>query len=165
MNNKIERDMSHLGVNSDDQNLDHSYEYSVINANFELENNSNYYLKNNKIQACQNIDYINSAAINNDNNNNNNNNNDYVQVNIKKTKKLNELKKLNQTNLAAKSTQNYKSDFDKLPPQIEISLYGTEILPDSSTMDAESTISRADKEKATASSTLECKARRKFKSR
>ena len=80
--------MSQLGVNSDDQNLDHSYEYSVINANFELENNSNYYLKNNKIQACQNIDYINSAAINN----NNNNNNDYVQVNIKKTKKLKKAK-------------------------------------------------------------------------
>ena len=157
-----------LKADEQQQNLDQSYEYSVINATFDLpsENNSTYYLKGDSSSTKTGI--VNNAY-----------NNDYVQV----VKKENDhsysavdtshastnppVSRIISTGGAStlNSSPTMKSDiFDKLPPQIEISLYGSETLPENSVLESD-TLTRDDGDK-TPLTTLEVKNRRsKIKTR
>jgi hypothetical protein len=154
--------MSQQQLSTDNNLLDHSYEYSVINTNFDQGNKLqiNHDL-NSRQQTRNHIDYNEYTT--------NAYNNDYVQVNINKTngqtipvvdeenKNFNYLlsspmQTINQVVLAKSKTaaintinnkninnndynksnnnKHLRTDLDKLPPQIEISLYGTETILD-----------------------------------
>lgn len=158
--------MSEVLKADEQQNLDQSYEYSVINATFDLpsENNSTYYLKGDSSSKTVTPGAVNNAF-----------NNDYVQV----VKKENEhsYSAVDKSSSASSnppvsriisgtlnSSPTMKSDFDKLPPQIEISLYGSETLPENSVLESD-TITRDDGDKNPLT-TLEVKDRRsKIKTR
>lgn len=169
---------------SDEQNLDQSYEYSVINATFDItsDNNTSYYPKqaeSNKLTTS--IPGVTNNAYNND----------YVQVNIKKNSEQSSSYATNSSKdssngssptvpvqkpaISAKPhipisriitnpmihqavAKPDRSDYDKLPPQIEISLYGSETLPEGSLTDGDS-LTRMDSNDKTPLTTLQVKGR------
>ncbi len=175
---------------ADEQNLDQSYEYSVINATFDA--TSAYYppapTASHLAIALVNVDEPVAAV---DTAYNNAFNNDYVQVNVKRDSFDDTASSSSSSQPPPKpplmpkpvsriicgtgplvpahpdaarsprSSDPKPTDLDKLPPQIEISLYGSEVLPETSLIDSDS-LPAVDSDK-TPLATLECKGRARSK--
>ncbi len=183
-----------LKTSTEEGNFDQSYEYSVINATFDAtsdyyppgqSSSTDSHLAIARVNVNEPVAAVDTAY-------NNAYNNDYVQVNVKRESfdeiafsselpvkpplmpkpvsriisgtgsliHLNPDISPNGSNLRPERT-----DLEKLPPQIEISLYGSEVLPETSLIDSDSpTGTPSDK---TPLATLECKGRvrSKLKSR
>ena len=141
----------------DEINLDRSYEYSVINPTTSENNaNSNYYYnpnngsgnnnENNYIKTtnldlnitdCSNEDYNYQAETS------------FTNMNLKKSFSAKTLTNRNPygDNLLSSTLNQFdkdqlcqKSYFEKLPPEIVISVNGTETLPENSILEAENTL-------------------------
>ena len=142
----------------DEINLDRSYEYSVINTNPISENkaNSNYYYNSNSSSKTNNENnYIKTTNLDlniTDSSNGEDNYNaetSFTKLNFKKSSSSKAYTNHNPygDNLLS-STPNQldkdqlcqKSYFEKLPPEIEISVNGTETLPENSVVEAENTL-------------------------
>ena len=164
----------------DEINMEQSFEYSTIN-NESTENNlanSNYYYHNNSISSNNGNNYIKTTNLNLNINLSSSsteyNNITYTAVNKEKSKNTNqENKSLGSAKQAPTQYQSnpygdnllsstlnqldkehlcHKSYFDNLPPEIEISVYGTETLPENSVLEAENSFntSGADTDTTTA---------------
>lgn len=142
----------------DEINLDRSYEYSAINTNptsSENNANSNYYYnpnsgsrnnnENNYIKTT-NLDLNITDCSNEDENNQAETS--FTNLNLKKGSSSKTTTNRNPygDNLLSSTLNQFdkdqlcqKSYFEKLPPEIEISINGTETLPENSVLEAENT--------------------------